>query len=83
MLITPQKVLFTLCAANEICFVALYLMSFPQYHKTYINWPTWVFNATVLPCALKQYLNVLQMYKAARTLAESDVERRRIEAKKN
>lgn len=76
----PQKVLFTFCAANEIFFLALYLLSFPDFANGH-NWP-WVVAAATFPiCAAKQWINVVQMVKAAITLAEGDVEARRKAAK--
>ncbi|CCX04945.1 CDP-alcohol phosphatidyltransferase-domain-containing protein [Pyronema domesticum] len=75
-----NKVLFTFCAANEIFFLALYLLSFPDFANGH-NWP-WVVAAATFPiCAAKQWINVVQMVKAAITLAEGDVEARRKAAK--
>ena len=71
-----QKVLFTFCAANEIFFLAIYLLSFPDFAQNH-TWP-WIVAAATFPiCAAKQWINVVQMVKAAITLAEGDVEMRR------
>lgn len=71
-----NKVLFTFCACNELFFLAIYLLSFPDFAQNH-NWP-WVVAAVTLPiCAAKQWINVVQMVKAAITLAEGDVEMRR------
>ncbi|KAL7269171.1 phosphatidylinositol synthase 1 (CDP-alcohol phosphatidyltransferase1) [Rhizina undulata] len=71
-----NKVLFTFCAANEIFFLAMYLLSFPALAETH-SWP-WVVAAVTFPvCAAKQWINVVQMVKAAMSLAEGDVLARR------
>jgi len=77
MYYSNNKVLFGFCAANEIFFLAIYLLSFPDFAATH-DWP-WVVAWVSFPiCAAKQWINVVQMVKAAVTLAEGDVERRRL-----
>lgn len=56
--------------------MAIYLISFPQY-ATYLSWPWLVAGITFPICAAKQWINVVQMAKAAVTLAESDLEMRK------
>lgn len=68
--------LFVFCAANEIFFLAIYLLSFPEFAESH-KWPWVVAIATSPICVAKQYINVLQMVKAAVRLAEADVELRR------
>jgi len=62
-----RNVLFTLCAANEAMFLALYLYNF---------YPTWwviLFLIIVLPGGLfKQFMNVWQMIQAFSDMAEGD-----------
>jgi len=71
-----NKVLFTFCAANEIFFLALYLLSFPDFAQNH-SWP-WVVAIVTLPvCFAKQWINVVQMVKAAVSLAEADIETRK------
>ncbi|KAH8149103.1 uncharacterized protein LAJ45_06642 [Morchella importuna] len=70
-----NKVLFTFCAANEVFFLAMYLLSFPQFQGE-VSWP-WVVAAITFPvCAAKQWINVVQMVKAAVSLSEGDLEMR-------
>lgn len=70
-----NKVLFVFCAANEVFFLAMYLLSFPQF-MTIHSWP-WVVAAITFPvCAAKQIVNVVQLVKAAVSLAEGDLEAR-------
>ncbi|KAH0610526.1 uncharacterized protein LAJ45_03357 [Morchella importuna] len=70
-----NKVLFIFCAANEVFFLAMYLLSFPQF-MTIHSWP-WVVAAITFPvCAAKQIVNVVQLVKAAVSLAEGDLEAR-------
>ena len=77
-----KKVLFTFCAANEIFFLALYLLSFPDFAQDLYSWPWFVAVITAPICFAKQWINVVQMVKAAVTLAEGDVELRRKALKK-
>lgn len=70
-----NKVLFIFCAANEVFFLAMYLISFPQFMSIH-SWP-WVVAAITFPvCAAKQIVNVVQLVKAAVSLAEGDLEAR-------
>ena len=116
-----QNVLFTVCALNELFFIALYLLSFssptlspsllpinkspgsssqlgsPSHpastlfaapgsawamelaraNKMDSTWP-WVFAAVSSPVmAVKQVLNVVQLVKASKWLAEGDIKTRR------
>lgn len=60
---------------NEAFFLSAYLLAFPAfYHQT---WP-WVIAAVTFPvCAGKNIINVVQLVKAAKSLAEGDLEARR------
>lgn len=86
---TNTSVLFGICAANELFFVALYLWSFDFAYEnpwfTVNGQPvTWVvcMGAVTAPwCALKQVINVIQMYQAAVSLAERDVEEKNAKLK--
>ncbi|KAL0635242.1 phosphatidylinositol synthase 1 (CDP-alcohol phosphatidyltransferase1) [Maublancomyces gigas] len=71
-----NKVLFIFCAANEVFFLAMYLLSFPEFAAVH-SWP-WVVATVTFPiCAAKQIVNVVQLVKAAVSLAEGDLEARR------
>ncbi|KAG0644188.1 CDP-alcohol phosphatidyltransferase-domain-containing protein [Tuber brumale] len=72
-----NKILFVFCAANELFFLAMYLLSFPQFSSEIHSWPWVVAIATFPICAAKQWINVVQMVKAAVSLAEGDTEQRR------
>jgi len=62
-----RNVLFCLCAANEMMFLALYLYHF--YHTTWVL----IFLFIVLPGGLfKQFMNVFQMIQAFKDMAEGD-----------
>ena len=75
--ISYQKILFFFCAANELFFLAMYLLSFPQFSSEIHSWP-WIVAMVTFPiCAAKQWINVVQMVKAAVSLAEGDLEQRR------
>ncbi|GMM51363.1 CDP-diacylglycerol--inositol 3-phosphatidyltransferase [Starmerella bacillaris] len=77
---TNNKVLFIVCAANELFYVGLYLYSFPL--KTpptlgYVNSVPLSFavilTVTTFPLwLLKQFLNIVQMRQAGLTLAYGD-----------
>jgi CDP-diacylglycerol--inositol 3-phosphatidyltransferase len=79
---TNNKVLFLFCAFNELFFVGLYLSSFPLKSPPnlgYINgiplsYATIILIVTFPLWLGKQIINVIQMYRAAITLAEADVE---------
>lgn len=81
---TNSKVLFIVCAANELFFVALYLYSFPLKTSPYLGYIQSVplSFATILGVVtfplwlLKQIINVIQLVNAANVLAERDVEER-------
>ena len=77
-------VLFGLCAANELFFVAIYLLSFPPrstsppflgYFKSIpLSYP-YVLAALTFPfCLLKQVINLVQMANAAILLVDGDLE---------
>lgn len=76
------KVLFTVCAANELFFVGLYLCSFPLRSPPYLgyfkgfplSYATIITVGTFPLWALKQFLNLVQMQQAALTLARSDAQ---------
>lgn len=54
----------------------MYLLSFPEFAAIH-SWP-WVVATVTFPiCAAKQIVNVVQLVKAAVSLAEGDLEARR------
>lgn len=78
---TSPTVLFLFCAFNEIFFVGLYLYSFPlksppnlgYFHGIPLSYAT-IITVVSFPVWLgKQIINVIQLYRAAVMLAESDV----------
>lgn len=77
-----NKVLFTVCAANELFYVGLYLYSFPLKSAPYLGYYKSIpLSYATLICIfsfplwlLKQGLNVIQMVQAALKLAETDAE---------
>ncbi|KAK9476843.1 CDP-alcohol phosphatidyltransferase-domain-containing protein [Lipomyces japonicus] len=81
---TNTRVLFFVCAANELFFVALYLFSFepktPPYlgywGKIPLSYATFLGVFSFPTWLLKQIINVIQMIHAAYTLAELDIEER-------
>lgn len=87
---TNNKVLFLFCAFNELFFVGLYLFSFPlksppnlgYFYNIPLSYPTLICVFTFPLWAGKQIINCIQMYRAALSLAESDVEERRLIAEK-
>lgn len=74
---TNRKVLFLVCMANEIFYVALYLHLFKFFWlgtvMVYITAPVWFF---------KQFANVIQMQNAAISLASKDAQERTLENSK-
>jgi len=77
-------VLFILCAANELFFVSIYLLSFPPppnsipnlgyFYSLPLSYP-YVLAALTFPlCSVKQIINVIQMVNAARQLVEVDLD---------
>lgn len=84
---TNNKVLFTFCAFNELFFVGLYLCSFPlpvlgHFYGIPFSYATIIVVVTFPLWLGKQIINVVQMYRAAHTLAETDVSERRLAAEK-
>ncbi|KAK7206801.1 CDP-alcohol phosphatidyltransferase-domain-containing protein [Myxozyma melibiosi] len=81
---TNSNVLFIVCAANELFFVALYLYSFPlktpphlgYYRGVPLSYVTFLGAFTFPLWLLKQVINVIQLVNAASILAERDVEER-------
>ena len=103
-----QRVLFVLCAANELFFLCLYLMAFYtrplglniasifpsalfdwvtadkmswQFKLVYetipsLTWPQIVGAISFPMCAVKQVINGVQFWKAAKVLADMDVQDR-------
>lgn len=77
-----NKVLFTVCAANELFYVGLYLYSFPlktppnlgYYGSIPLSYATLICISTFPLWLLKQCLNVIQMVQAALKLAETDAQ---------
>lgn len=90
---TNNKVLFGVCAANEIFYVGLYLLSFPLKTPPTLGYIgstplSFAMGVTVLSFPfwlLKQFLNVVQMRQAALSLAYSDAQAatKALEAKTN
>ena len=69
---------------NELFFVAVYLLSFPSpsHARDRILPAIYVVACVCFPvCASKQIISAVQMWRAAQSLVEGDVEARRQEAK--
>ncbi len=85
---SKKPILFTMCAANELFFVALYLAAFPshigpKFGEIEIFDQTFNINIATLLVAFnfplwfgKQLANVIQMERAAVLLARNDVEKK-------
>lgn len=81
---TNTRVLFFVCACNELFFVGLYLASFPlrsppnlgYVYDIPLSYPTLIILFTSPFWLLKQFLNVVQLGQAALTLATLDSEQR-------
>ncbi|ODV92143.1 hypothetical protein CANCADRAFT_82729 [Tortispora caseinolytica NRRL Y-17796] len=81
---TNTTVLFTVCAANELFFVGLYMAAFPlptppnlgYWHGIPLSYKTAIIVLTFPLWLLKQVINVIQLVRAALTLANADYEER-------
>lgn len=75
---TNRKVLFSICAFNELFYIALYLYYFPLYNITISGVPysaAGVLAAICFPFYLfKQLTNIIQLKRASVMLAQLDVE---------
>jgi len=75
---TNRIVLFTMCAFNEVFYVALYLYYFPLYNVTVFGTPYSIFGIIAVICfpfyLFKQTTNVIQLKRASILLAELDIE---------
>ncbi|CAG8505805.1 5928_t:CDS:2 [Ambispora leptoticha] len=83
---SDNKILFGVCALNELFFVALYLLSFEE-DPTFPEWsvfPLYVLAIGSFPiCAIKQVINIIQLVGASQNLAKVDVEDRKKAFKSN
>lgn len=78
---TNKTVLFIFCAANELFFVGLYLLSFPPrgapilgtHYGIDLSWPMVIAILTGPICLGKQIINLVQMVRAAQSLADIDI----------
>ncbi|MBW0462499.1 hypothetical protein O181_002214 [Austropuccinia psidii MF-1] len=79
---TNSNTLFIFCACNELFFVCLYLAHWYDAplilfgSKTGWNWPELVAGLMFPICAGKQIINVVQFWKASKSIVESDLEER-------
>lgn len=75
---TNRNVLFTMCAFNELFYIALYLYYFPLYTATIAGTPysaAGILAVVSFPFYLfKQLTNVIQLKRAAVMLAQLDIE---------
>lgn len=83
-----RAVLFFMCAANELFFMALYLVHFtpgPAFTLLGHTHGAWVWMGLIsFPfCAIKQVLNVIQMINAVRAIGKLDVKDIREKGKKH
>ncbi|CAG8492995.1 2320_t:CDS:2 [Cetraspora pellucida] len=76
---SDNRILFAVCAFNELFFVALYLLSFED-DPTFPEWsifPLYLLAFGSSPiCAIKQVINIIQLVGASQNLAKADVEDR-------
>ncbi|KAG5519833.1 hypothetical protein PMAC_000107 [Pneumocystis sp. 'macacae'] len=78
-------ILFVFCAANELFFVALYLLSFPAkspprlgyIFNIPLSYPVLIGTVSFPICFGKQIINIIQMVNAAKALVDVDKENRR------
>ncbi|KTW28941.1 hypothetical protein T552_01570 [Pneumocystis carinii B80] len=78
-------ILFVFCAANELFFVALYLLSFPPkspprlgyVFNIPLSYPVLIGIISFPICLGKQIINIVQMINAAKALADIDKENRK------
>lgn len=67
-----NKVLFTLCASQEIFLMSLYLLSFDNYYII------WIIAGVSFPgFALKQFMSLVQMFAAAKEVLRIDIEEKK------
>ncbi|RIB27996.1 CDP-alcohol phosphatidyltransferase-domain-containing protein [Gigaspora rosea] len=79
---SDNRVLFAVCAFNELFFVALYLLSF-EGHSTFPQWSLYTLAFVSLPvCVSKQVINIIQLVGASQSLAKVDIEDRKKAVKK-
>ncbi|KAI8887694.1 CDP-diacylglycerol--inositol 3-phosphatidyltransferase [Backusella circina FSU 941] len=72
MYYTNNIVLFVMCAGNELFFVALYVLKFAQLNLFWMI----TLSFTGIICFAKQFINVIQIVNASKTLAAIDQEDR-------
>jgi len=81
---TDSRVLFAVCAGNELFFVSLYLMKWvhtPIYLEPFasiplfagISWPLLLATLSAPICLVKNILNVVQLWKASKILVGVDL----------
>ncbi|KAJ3293816.1 CDP-diacylglycerol-inositol 3-phosphatidyltransferase [Borealophlyctis nickersoniae] len=92
---TNSNVLFLVCAGDQLCFIALYLMEQLAREGAAaakvgaaggpagLGFATVLFWTTLPVCAFKQALNVVQLIGASKTLANVDLAARETEAKES
>lgn len=78
-----KKLLFTICFGNELFFVALYLMKWVDTPLGYtlpiigpLTWASALAMACAPICALKNVINVVQLWKASKILVGVDLAER-------
>jgi CDP-diacylglycerol--inositol 3-phosphatidyltransferase len=82
-----QKILFAVCAGNEMFFVALYLTKWvhtplwqsfdlPVSYLTSFTWPELMAWCCSLVCLLKNVINAVQLWKASKILVGVDLAER-------
>ena len=82
-----QTVLFIVCAGNELFYIALYLMKWVHTPLSesfgieadwaaVVSWPIVLAIISAPICALKNWLNVVQLWKASKVLVGVDLAER-------
>jgi CDP-diacylglycerol--inositol 3-phosphatidyltransferase len=69
-----QVQLFIICAGNELFFVALYLMKWDT--TAFLTWPQLLALFCFPICALKNVINIVQLWKASKMLVGVDLAER-------
>ncbi|KAF8212301.1 CDP-alcohol phosphatidyltransferase-domain-containing protein [Mycena galopus ATCC 62051] len=88
---TDKTTLFVVCAANELFFVSLYLMKWTESPVDLLEGIPWVSGLTYAEsfalitapvCALKNVINVVQLWKASKILVGVDIAERKKKLKR-
>ena len=71
-----QRVLFLFCAGNELFFVGLYLLKWNSAAWDTWTWPLILTCISAPLCFIKNFFNVVQLWKASKVLVGLDLAER-------